>query len=195
LIHKKSILVVAFIVFTSSSYAQAENNEEAPFTTIEDTIQITPKHSPKKAAFLSAVLPGAGQIYNKKIWKTPIIYAGLGGLGTWIGINAKNLKGYTNAYKLQLDDDPNTIGSYKGISDESQLSIKRDEAKRNLDLSIILTSLFYALNIVDATVDAHLFEYSITEDLSVKIQPEIKKIQAINTSQNQFGINLELSFN
>lgn len=164
------------------------------FKTPADTVSILKRQSPKKAALLSTAFPGLGQIYNKKYWKLPIVYGGLAGLGTWVGFNTKNLRGYTNAYKLQLDDDPNTIGSYKGLSDVSRLKIKRDEVKRNLDLSIILTSVFYALNIVDATVDAHLFDYSITEDISVRVEPEWSFYEAQYIPQAKVGLNFSFYF-
>lgn len=191
---KKSILSILFIIITIACIAQIENNEEIPFKTPEDTLVLKPRHSPKKAALLSAVLPGAGQIYNQKYWKLPIVYVGLGGLGTWVGLNAINLKGYTNAYKLQLDGDSTTIGSYRGISDNIQLSVKRDQAKKSLDLSIILLSVYYALNIVDAAVDAHLFEYSITDDLSVKIQPDFNVYQANSQIKPKIGVNFGIYF-
>ena len=191
---KKSILSTIIIIITSICHAQIENNEQPAFKTPEDSVILKAKHSPKKAALLSAVLPGAGQIYNKKYWKLPIVYVGYGGLGTWIGLNAKNLKGYTNAYKLQLDGDSTTVGAYKGITDETQLSIRRDQAKRNLDLSIILISVYYAINIVDAAVDAHLFEYSITDDLSVKIQPDFNIYRADNVIKPKFGFNFSMNF-
>ncbi|MCD8529166.1 MAG: DUF5683 domain-containing protein [Chitinophagales bacterium] len=163
------------------SYAQIDANEEdKPFLTPEDTLQsvVVKRHSPKKAAMLALVAPSAGQIYNKKYWKLPIVYGGLAGLGTWIGFNAKNYKGFTNAYRLEIDNDSTTIGIFKGFTGENQLGVKRDQAKRNLDLSIILLSVGYALQVVDAVVDAHLFEYSITDDLSVKLQPDFRMYQA-----------------
>ncbi len=148
------ICILGFALFSLVNLqAQMETDTLQAFKTPSDTVSIMKRQSPKKAALLSTAFPGLGQIYNKKYWKLPIVYGGLAGLGTWVGVNAKNLRGYTNAYKLQLDNDSTTIGSYKGLSQVNQLKIKRDEVKRSLDLSIILTSVFYALNIVDATVD------------------------------------------
>lgn len=196
----KFIFFVFFTILIHFSFSQNTTNEkEANFSssTAQDTIQTVAKvkrHSPTKAALLSAAIPGAGQIYNKKYWKLPIVYAGLGGLGTWVGINAKNLRGYTKAYKLEVDNDPNTIGSYKGFTGKTQLNAKRDDAKRNLDLSAILLGVFYALNIVDAAVDAHLYDYSITEDLSVSIKPDFSTYQVMTTSTPTFGINFSLNF-
>ena len=93
-----------------------EADQEIPFKTPDDSVSLAKRHSPKKAALLSAILPGVGQAYNKKYWKIPIVYAGLGGIGTWVGFNVVNLRGFTNAYKLELDDDPLTLGSYKGFA-------------------------------------------------------------------------------
>jgi hypothetical protein len=189
------ICFLGFAIFSLVNLqAQMESDTLKAFKTPSDTVSIMKRQSPKKAAFLSAVCPGLGQIYNKKYWKLPIVYGGLAGLGTWVGFNAKNLKGYTNAYKLQVDNDSTTLGSYKGLFQANQLKIKRDEVKRNLDLSIILTSVFYALNIIDATVDAHLFDYSITEDISVRIEPEWNFYQAQYIPQAKVGLNFSFYF-
>ena len=194
MISKKSILLTCFTFLASLAFSQMEAEKEIPFKTPADTVSVVKRHSPKKAALLSAVLPGAGQAYNKKYWKIPIVYAGLGGLGTWVGFNAVNLRGFTKAYKLELDDDPLTLGSYKGFTGATQLNVKRDDAKRNLDLSIILLSVYYTLNIVDAAVDAHLFDYSITDDLSVSLQPDFNFYQAQNQLKPRIGINFSMNF-
>lgn len=178
-----------------TSLAQENMEVEAPFKSPADSIELKAKHSPKKAALLSAACPGLGQIYNKKYWKLPIVYGGIAGLGTWVAFNQINLKGYTNAYKLELDDDPSTIGSYKGAVGSNQLRVKRDDAKRNLDLSIILLCVYYSFNILDAAVDAHLYDYSITEDLSVRIEPDINVYQAFNNEYKpRLGLNLTMNF-
>lgn len=181
------------IAFTWSKAQDVPENNE-PFMEPQDTLSVIKRHSPKKAALLSAALPGAGQVYNKKYWKPPIVYAGLAGLGTWVGINVKNLRGYTDAYKLEIDGDPNTTGSYKGITGATPLNVKRDDAKRSLDISIILLSVFYSLNIVDAAVDAHLFDYSITDDLSVYIEPDIFQLHAYQYRQPALGVHFGLQF-
>jgi len=194
LFSKKSILLTCFTLLVSLAFSQMEAEEERPFKTPSDTVSIMKRHSPKKAALLSALLPGAGQVYNKKYWKIPIVYAGLGGLGTWVGLNAVSLRGFTAAYKLEFDDDPLTNGTYKGFVGASQLRIKRDDAKRNLDLSIILLSVYYTLNIVDAAVDAHLFDYSITEDLSVSLKPDFNLYQAQSQLKPRIGFNFTMNF-
>lgn len=188
------LLTCTLFLAITIGFAQDVPETTEPFMEPKDTVSVVKRQSPKKAALLSAALPGAGQVYNKKYWKLPIIYGGLAGLGTWVGINAKNLRGYTNAYKLEIDDDPNTTGSYKGITGANPLNVKRNDAKRSLDLSIILLSVFYSLNIVDAAVDAHLFDYSITEDLSVSIEPDVFELQAYQYRQQAIGLNIGLHF-
>ncbi len=156
---------------------------------ISDTTKA--KHSPKKAALFSAVLPGMGQAYNKKYWKIPIVYAGFAGLGFWIGTNAKNYKEYNEAYKLRVDGDSATIDKYVGeYSNEDLRSLKRGY-RRNLDLSVILTVVWYALNIVDATVDAHLFEFDVSDNLSLRVAPVLEYHSRAN---NYTGVKVGLRF-
>ena len=121
--------------------------------------------SPKKAALFS-LIPGGGQIYTKKYWKVPIIYSALATSGFFIHDNNKNYKHYRDTYLNRLD----------GISDDinytnSELITLKDYYKRNREISIMLFSLAYILNIVDASVNAHLFQYEIDENISFKIDP------------------------
>ena len=187
--------LLGLICISNLCHAQVEQGVESEvFKKPQDTVILMKRQSPKKAALLSAVLPGSGQVYNKKYWKLPIVYGGLGALGTWVGINVKNLKGYTDAYKLEIDNDPNTSGSFMGVTGQNPLNVKREDAKRSLDLSIILLSVFYTLNIVDASVDAHLFNYSITDDLSVSLEPDFGSYQSFNGSHTRVGLNFALHF-
>lgn len=121
--------------------------------------------SPKKAALFS-LIPGGGQIYTKKYWKVPIIYSALATSGFFIHDNNKNYKHYRDTYLNRLD----------GIGDDinytnSELITLKDYYKRNREISIMLFSLAYILNIVDASVNAHLFQYEIDENISFKIDP------------------------
>lgn len=131
------------------------------------------KHSPTLAAIFSAVLPGLGQGYNKKYWKIPIVYAGLGGLGFGVGYTATQFKGYRNAYRLEVDENPATNGEYKGISDAGTLKEYRDFQKRNLDICSIVLGVWYLLNVVDAAVDAHLFNWNMKDDINLSWAPTI----------------------
>lgn len=188
----KTIWITLFTLCFSFASAQYEADEELPFKEPSDSTSIIKRHSPKKAAVLSASFPGLGQIYNKKYWKLPIVYGGMAGLGAWVGINAKNLRGFTNAYRMEIDN-PGS-GSYNGFTGATRLNVKREDTKRSLDLSIILLSVFYALNIVDATVDAHLYDYSITDDLSISLQPDFDYYQASTGYRPKVGLNFSMHF-
>ena len=144
-----------------------------PRNTIPDSI-IEKPHSPSKAALMSACLPGLGQIYNKKYWKIPIIYAGLGVLTYFIVSNSQEYSKYKNAYNESINND--TTGKYQDLVNKyssDDLLGAREYYRRNLEISCIFTGVFYILNIVDAAVDAHLFTYNISDDLSLKLDPVI----------------------
>lgn len=131
------------------------------------------KHLPHKATFYSAVLPGLGQAYNKKYWKIPIIYAGFTGLGYYAGYNNYIYKRYKNAYeiKLKIDaGDSTLVDPLPGPTTEATLK-RREEWRRYRELTIIGIGLLYIAQIIDASVDAHLFDYDISEDLSLRIEP------------------------
>ncbi len=131
-------------------------------------------HSPTKASIYSAILPGAGQAYNQKYWKIPIIYAGFAGLGYLAKINNDDYKIYKDAYRLRLDGDVNTVDGYVGVYSDQDLATLKNYYRRNRDLSLIGMSVLYILNILDASVDAHLFFFNVNDDLSLHIQPGYK---------------------
>ncbi len=151
------------------------------------------RHKPLYAALFSMALPGLGQAYNRKYWKIPIIYAGIGGFSYGIYALSKDFTGYRNAYRLQVDEDPNTYGSYKGVDDKATLQTYRDYYKRNLDLVCIFTGVWYALNIIDAAVDAHLFEWNMKDDIHLSWQPSVVTPQT-NYSHAAVGARIGLSF-
>lgn len=152
---------------------------------------IAPKvHSPKKATYL-ALVPGLGQIYNKKYWKLPIVYAGFGVTGYFAFSNRSLYLDYNDAYKcsVNLGDDCTNELAQKYTSDE--LSTIRDYYRRNMELSYIIMGAWYVLQILDASVDAHLYNWEIDENLSVDIQPVI---QPVNMYQS-IPVQSEPAFN
>jgi len=126
-------------------------------------------HSPKKAWILSAVLPGAGQIYNKKYWKAPIVWGGLAVAGYLLNDNLNQLNLYRDAYVAETDGDSNTIND-TGLS-QNQLLDLIDTYKTWRDWSYIGLAAVYILNIIDANVDAHLFYFDVSEDISMNVSP------------------------
>ena len=139
-----------------------------------DLSQKVNKHSPHKATIYSAILPGLGQAYNKKYWKIPVIY-GLTGVLTYFAIdNNKEYVVYKDAYKWRLDDNSATVDKFEGIYSDEDLRILKNYYRRNRDLSFIGLGVVYLLNVVDAAVDAHLFYFDVSDDLSLKVQPGIQ---------------------
>lgn len=127
---------------------------------------LKPKFNPTKAGLYSAVLPGLGQFYNKKYWKIPIVF---GAIGTGLGItfyNDKQYKRYRNAFVAELNGQPHEFSNIPGI-DKNVLGNAQDSAKRQRDYAIAITGLVYILNIVDAVVDANLYEGRHDPDLAV----------------------------
>ena len=172
-------------------------------------------HSPAKASLYSAIFPGFGQIYNKKYWKLPLVYGGFVALGYSVGFNQTNFSKYKNAYIDFTDDIPETqsyldvIGGSLNPADfdpvlypdtydsqqeqwfEEQLEHNMDYYRRNRDLSYIGLVGLYLLNIIDATVDAHLFDYDIDNNLSMKIEP---RLMYVGRSMNTLGVHISIAF-
>ncbi len=136
-----------------------------------DTLDWRQRHSPKKASILSAVLPGAGQIYNRKYWKAPIVWAGLGTAVYFITENSREYKRYRSAYIALVDDDPNTVDEFNGQYRPEQMLNVTDTYRRWRDLSYIGFGLVYMLNVVDASVDAHFVRFDVGRDLSMRMGP------------------------
>jgi hypothetical protein len=158
---------------------------------VQDTF-VKVKHSPTRAALLSAIVPGMGQIYNKKYWKVPLIYGGLGALGYYI-VHFNNLhRQYLNAY-IQYKKFGNSEPLYHlpkfapEYQIEAQLKYYKDTYGRWRDMDVMFFGAVYILNIIDATVDAYLFNYDISEDLSLRIEPAL-----INTYASKGAPGLKL---
>jgi len=128
-------------------------------------------HSPKLATLMSACVPGLGQVYNKKYWKVPVVYAGFGIIGYSFIKSNQNYKKYRDAYLFREDNDPTTIDSIFTYYSKEDLLINKEYYRRNRDLSAIIGVLWYVINIIDATVDAHLFSFDINDDLSLNVRP------------------------
>lgn len=128
--------------------------------------------NPRKAV-LFAIIPGGGQIYNKKWWKLPIVYGALGAT-TWILVdNTRQYRLLRDNYKLQVDGDPNTNPEefpYNAI-DPTAMRNYRDQWRRYVELSSVSLGLVFLLTVTDAFVDAHLASFDVSDDLSLHIRP------------------------
>jgi hypothetical protein len=189
-------LVISLILFllSSSAFAQKESDslkiKGEKMVEVSDTTKTS--HSPKKAAILSAVLPGAGQIYNKKYWKLPIVYGGMA-TAIYLAIDyRKEYFRYREGYRSLIDNDPNTVSEFENqpVTPEGVRDV-RDTYKNWMEMSFIAAGLVYVLNIVDASVDAHLMEFDVSDNLSIKAQPRVFYVRGI--AQPSFGLSLSLS--
>ena len=151
---------------------------------LPDTI-LKPKHSPRKATIRSAIIPGWGQAYNKKYWKIPIVYAAI---GIPVGTFLYNKKWYnrTRDAARMISADPIDTTNYRQRVNEKlyilftnptgslpSLLNYRNEFRRNMDYSILFVLLTWGLNVIDATVDGHLKEFDVSDNLSMQIRPTI----------------------
>jgi hypothetical protein len=159
---------------------------------VTDTTKIKPNyHSPRKATIYSTVLPGLGQIYNKKYWKAPLIYAAAGGLIYSFQFNQSHYVKYRDAYKYRIDNDPSTVDNYVGKYSDSNLDELQKYYHRYRDLTVIGFAALYIINIVDATVDAHLFRFDVSDDLSLNIHPTlINNTASFNHYTTGFSLNI-----
>ncbi|MDC0249271.1 DUF5683 domain-containing protein [Flavobacteriales bacterium] len=137
---------------------------------------------PKKAGMYSAIIPGAGQVYTKKYWKVPIIYAGLITSAYYIKENHTLYDLYKQTYLNRLDGDTDDEFSTKYT--DGNLRTLTEHYRRNREISALLFTLTYVLNIVDASVSAHLFNYDVHEDISLHIQPTYM------AKENSSGVSL-----
>lgn len=168
----------------------------------------TPK--PQKALWMALVIPGGGQIYNRKYWKLPLVYGGMMGCIYAMTWNNTMYKDYSQAYLDIMDSDPNTQSYNKFLHlgntiDESNMERyktifkkRKDKYRRWRDLSFFCLIGVYALSVVDAYVDAELSEFDISKDLSMKVRPTIMQNKSTFTSANPLdnsSVGLQCSLN
>ena len=204
----KSYLKYGFVIFlsiliigSSQKHLLAQNKKEARKEAKKEneaaksetkSILLKEKHSPHKATIYSLMLPGLGQAYNKKYWKIPIIYAGIGVMIYFISNNSREYKRFSDTYDyVEGDLEKTPYEDYLGYS-SWQLKSARDIYRRNLDYSYIITGLWYLLNVVDASVDAHLFEFEVSDDLSLKIEPDIRYLPQDHKTYTGIKVSFKL---
>lgn len=183
------LIIIAIFLFKTNGYAQKDSSENSKIVqkiTPEERIakkkarrqkflNTLPKNHNPKTATLLALLPGGGQIYNRRYWKLPIVWGGIGALGYLTISNYTEYDCFRKAYLHAVDDDPTT--NYRcaldTTSSASNLKIYRNAAQTNSETFLLLSILFYGLTITDAFVDAHLMYFDIDDDLSLHIQPQV----------------------
>jgi hypothetical protein len=192
--NKIVILVTTLLLLTFVT-----NGQNKPDTTVTKntaaqkklyTDSTKKKFDPRVATFRSAVLPGWGQIYNKKYWKLALVYPALGITAGVFFYNLKTYKDLRKSFILKTDTIPsNDIQIpelYRNLSAESLRSY-RNEFRQNIDYSVLVFLIFWGLNVVDATVDAHLKAFDVSDDISMKIKP------GYNSGTNKTGVAIVFS--
>ncbi|MBI1783137.1 MAG: hypothetical protein HYR66_17495 [Sphingobacteriales bacterium] len=182
---KIKVTVLFFILFISAVnvFAQdttAAKKDSAVVPVKKDSVVKKEPHSPRKATIRSAIIPGWGQIYNKKYWKVPLVY---GAIGTTVGIFSYNIKWYNRtryAYKIayQIQQGLGDAGKDKVYTElvpllayPESLKSYRNQFRQSVDYSVLFFILAWGLNVVDATVDGHLKDFNVDDDLSFRINP------------------------
>lgn len=172
---QKSFFILLILMTSLSAYSQRlEGKEEVKSVVVKDDKK--KRKSPARAAIYSAILPGAGQVYNKKYWKLPLVY---GAIGTSFYLSQfyqdKFIK-YRNIYRLEMDGDSTTVSEFHEKIKNNTVSLSgikniRDTYRSWMELSYIFTGLFYVMQIVDASVDAHFTEFDVSDNLTMNVSP------------------------
>ena len=190
----KKLLFIFLTIFLISSFSVKAQNEgtlivEKDTTKLPQNYAAAPNPlAPAKAAFYSALIPGGGQFYNKKYWKIPVVYGAMGLSVYYYSWNNKKYHEYRDAYKDLLAGKPLT-GELATL-DEDRLIRAQKFHQKNRDLSALITAGLYILQIVEANVNAHLMQFNVDENLSLRPQ-----LQQNNTDYKySLGVNLSYQF-
>jgi hypothetical protein len=187
-VNQSKIIIGIFLFVFYNAFAQKSN--ESKSILLKDTAAFSKKINPlapARAGFYSAILPGLGQAYNKKYWKIPLVYGALGA-GVYLYVNNnRQFDKFRAEYRSRLAG--NDRIDFSQFSTETLITGQR-VFKRNRDLSLLFCVAMYALNIVDANVDAHLMQFNVNDNLSFK--PDL----IINPTdfRQSGGISMKLSF-
>ena len=166
---------------------------------------IVRRPDPEKATWLALIIPGGGQIYNRKYWKLPIVYGGFVGCLYAYNWNGQMYKDYRQAYLDIMDSDPNT-DSFKdffrpGYNFEANKEYitnvfkkRKDRYRRWRDLSIFTFIGVYAISVIDAYVDAQLAGFDITEDINLSIEPQRIRGNGEFLQEDYYGLNFNITF-
>ncbi|MEI2749658.1 MAG: DUF5683 domain-containing protein [Ferruginibacter sp.] len=183
---------IGFISSAQVNDTLKERKNQLSGDTAKPALKPVEAYSPRKAIIRSAIIPGWGQIYNKKYWKLPLVY---GALGTSAYLFFRNLKQYKEAkeaYILATDNNPNNDDQiqqpYFTVKDQPErIRTFRNQVRQNVDYSVLFFIIFWGLNVADAAVDAHLKTFDVSDDLSLHIKPGFSPMARTN------GISLVLA--
>jgi len=158
----------------------------------KDSARLALEKMPRQAAIRSAVLPGLGQVYNKRWWKVPFIYGGFVAIGLAYEFNQRYYKEFLGEvqYRSENNNQPKNP-KYAGYSFDGMVRVK-DNFRRNRDLSILGLIGMHALNIIDAYIDAKFFRFDVSDDLTFRIEPSLQRSNTYTSQVYLLKINLAL---
>ena len=190
---KYFILIIIGLLFANNIFAQQDTIKQGDGYFVIDTtdnqgyakIDSSNYKNPKKAMYLSMVMPGLGQIYNEKYWKLPIIYGIMGGGGYFVYDQNKEYQYFLGGLVTMQTD---SLTEFEGYT-KDQLTTRKDKYRKNRDLTIFALVAFWGLNIMDAYVDAHFSTFDISDNLSMKIEPT-----TFNSLVYEPSLGLKISF-
>lgn len=159
---------------------------------LKDSVK-TSNHSPA-AAMLLSIIPGGGQIYNKKYWKVPIVYACLGASAYCIYYTGSEMSAYRNEYINRKNGVVSKLNPDLASIPDENLIKQKNQYMRYMEISIGVTAILYALNIIDAVVDAHLYDFNISDDLSLRVSPALLDNRFARSSQPAYGVSLSFKW-
>ena len=146
--------------------------------------------SPRQATIRSAIFPGLGQIYNHQYWKLPLVYGAVGATAGIFFYNVKTYRELRHAYIIKTDKDSlndNDLPRKYKVPSANSIKYNRDIFRRNVDYSVLAFLIAWGLNVVDATVSAHLKQFDVSDDLSLKVKPML-------SADGRMGVGLVMNF-
>lgn len=201
----KNLAIALFMYFLAQSSAFSQERDTVPArldttktaakapVVVKDSARLALERMPRQAAMKSAILPGLGQLYNKRWWKVPLIYGGFVGIGLVYEFNQRNYKIFLKeAQYRELNPGKTQNPLFAGYTSQGIITIK-DSYRRNRDLSILAGLGFYAINIIDAYVDAKFFRFDISDELSLKVDPVINNGSYMNASAERPSLGIKFS--
>ena len=193
----------------TSSYVRPDTLAPTPTANRQQRDWSTWRPNPQRAMWLAMVIPGAGQIYNRKYWKLPLVYGGFMGCIYAMSWNNGMYKDYSQAYLDLMDDDPGTrsyekfahLGNVINSTNEERYKTifkkRKDRFRRWRDLSFFVMVGVYAVSVIDAYVDAELSAFDISKDLSLKLEPTLMSHPAGGNNPlyaSSLGLNCSINF-
>lgn len=153
----------------TTNAAQAPERAPLVYTPSEPVKKQPFQPVPKKSALYSAILPGLGQLYNRQYWKIPVIYAGMAAAGYFIVDNTNSYRKYRKIYIARLQNDFSDGSPYS----TAEVKLLQDTYKKYLDMTVLLTALGYTIQVLDAVTFAHLKNFDVSKDISMRMSPVV----------------------